>query len=100
MDKKSERLKYIRNFIEMKKAVTIDEFFPHISYCEKTLRRDIKNLRGITSYTHRGKLITLPNIPIFDKNGIWFYKDIGFTKYRNSLDLIVSPTTILKYIYY
>jgi hypothetical protein len=82
MDKKSERLKYIRNFIEMKKAVTIDEFFPHISYCEKTLRRDIKNLRGITSYTHRGKLITLPNIP--------FYKDIGFTKYRNSLDLIVS----------
>jgi hypothetical protein len=32
----------------------------------------------------------LPNIPIFDKNGIWFYKDIGFTKYRNSLDLIVS----------
>lgn len=90
MDKKSERLKYIRNYIEMKKAVTIDEFFPHISYCEKTLRRDIKNLRGITSYTHRGKLITLPNIPIFDKNGIWFYKDIGFTKYRNSLDLIVS----------
>lgn len=27
MDKKSERLKYIKNFIEMKKAVTIDEFF-------------------------------------------------------------------------
>jgi hypothetical protein len=90
MDKKSERLKYIRKFIEMKITVTIDEFFPHIAYCEKTLRRDIKNLRGITSYTHRGKFITLPNIPIFDKNGIWFYKDIGFTKYRNSLDLIVS----------
>jgi DeoR/GlpR family transcriptional regulator of sugar metabolism len=94
MDKKSERLKYIRNFIEMKKAVTIDEFFPHISYCEKTLRRDIKNLRGITSYTHRGKLITLPNIPIFDKNGLlcpiypYSTKTVsGFTKILDSQNI-------------
>lgn len=90
MDKKRERLEYIRSLIKMKIAVTIDDFFLNIQYCEKTLRRDIKHLNGITSYTHRGKFITLPNIPVFDENGIWYYKDIGFTKYRNSLDLIVS----------
>ena len=91
MDKEGrERLEFIKNFICKKKAVTIDDFFPHMLLCERTLRRDINVLGGITSYTHRGKFITLPNIPIFDKNGIWFYKDIGFTKFRNSLDLIVS----------
>jgi len=91
MDKQeSERLEFIRNFICKKKAVTIGDFFLHMHFCERTLRRDINELRGITSYTHRGKFITLPNIPIFDKNGIWFYKDIGFAKFRNSLDLIVS----------
>jgi hypothetical protein len=90
MDSKTERLEYIRSFIIKNKTVKISEFFHHIPYCEKTLRRDINDLSGITSYTHRGKFITLSNIPKFDKNGIWFYKDIGFTKFKNSLDLIVS----------
>jgi hypothetical protein len=90
MYSKAERLEYIRTFIKKNKAVTISEFFHHIAYCEKTLRRDINELNGITSYTHRGKFITLPNIPIFDKYGIWFYKEIGFTKYKNSLELIIS----------
>ena len=89
MYSKAERLEYIKAFIKKNKAVTISEFFHHIPYCEKTLRRDINDLNGITSYTHRGKFITLPNIPIFDNYGIWFYKDIGFTKYKNSLDLII-----------
>jgi len=90
MHSKPERSEYIGAFIKKNKAVTISEFFDHISYCEKTLRRDISDLKGITSYTHRGKFITLSNIPKFDKHGIWFYRDIGFTKYKNSLDLIVS----------
>ena len=55
-----------------------------------TLRRDIKALSGITSFTHRGEYVTLVDIPVYDKFGIWFYKNIGFTKFNNSLDLIVS----------
>ncbi|MCP4456872.1 MAG: DeoR family transcriptional regulator, partial [Cytophagales bacterium] len=88
MDKK-DRLKFIRDFIKAAQAITIDQLFAHVPYCEKTLRRDISELNAITSYTHRGKFITLQTIPEFDINGIWFFNDIGFTKYRNSLDLIV-----------
>ncbi len=90
MENKTERLELIYKFIQTKKAVTIDELSPHVPHCVKTIRRDIKELNAITSYTHRGKYITLQNIPIFDENGIWFYKNIGFTKYRSSLDLIVN----------
>ncbi len=90
MENKIERLELLNKFIQTKKAVTIDELSPHVPHCIKTIRRDIKELNGITSYTHRGKYITLQNIPAFDRNGIWFYRDIGFTKYRNSLDLIVN----------
>ena len=90
MFSKAERLEYIKTYIKNKKAVTISELFHHISYCEKTLRRDINELNGITSYTHRGKFVTLPDIPIFNNNGIWFYKEIGFTKFKNSFDLIIS----------
>lgn len=88
MDKKN-RLEFIRNFIQTAKAITIDQLFAHIPYCEKTLRRDMSELNAITSYTHRGKFITLQSIPEFDQNGIWFFNDIGFTKYRNSQDLII-----------
>ena len=87
MDKKN-RLEFIENIIQRDKAITINKLFPLIPYCEKTLRRDISELKAITSYTHRGKFITLPNIPEFDRNGIWFNTDIGFTKYKNSLELI------------
>ena len=32
----------------------------------------------------------MPDIPTFDENGIWFYEDIGFSRYRDSLALIVE----------
>jgi hypothetical protein len=34
--------------------------------------------------------VTLPDIPVFDNPGIWFYKDIGFSRFKNSLELIIS----------
>ena len=58
--------------------------------CYKTIQRDLKTVNAITSYTHRGKYITLPDIPAFDENGIWFYKQVGFTKFKNSFDLIIN----------
>lgn len=31
----------------------------------------------------------MKDVAKFDKNGIWFYRKVGFTKYKNSLELIV-----------
>jgi DNA polymerase III delta prime subunit len=90
MYSKPKRLEYIQTFIKKNKTVTISEFFQNIYCCEKTLRRDINDLNGITSFTHRGKYITLADIPVYNEFGIWFYKNIGFTKFKNSFDLIKS----------
>jgi len=90
MGKKNERLELLSNVVEANKVISMQELAKIFKECKKTMRRDIKQLDAITSYTHRGKFITLPHIPSFDVNGIWFYKGIGFTKHRNSMDLIVS----------
>jgi len=90
MGKKNERLDRLSDLVEANKAVSIQDLIRIFEECERTIRRDLKQLDAMTSYTHRGKFITLPYIPSFDVNGIWFYKGIGFTKHRNSLDLIVS----------
>ena len=84
-----ERQIFIENIIRSKKAQTFEQILKQVSCSEVTLRRDIRRIEGITSFTHQGRFVTLKDIAKFDKNGIWFYRKVGFTKYKNSLELIV-----------
>ena len=45
-----------------------------------SIRRLLKRAGYFSSYTHNGKWYTLSSIPVFNKNGIWLYGDIGFSK--------------------
>jgi len=84
------RLETIERIIRENQIQSFETILGKLDCSSITLRRDIKAIAGITSYTHRGKYITLADIPVFNENGIWFYKTVGFTKFKNSLDLIVS----------
>jgi uncharacterized protein YqgV (UPF0045/DUF77 family) len=84
------RLETIERIIRENQIQSFETILGKVDCSSITLRRDIKAIAGITSYTHRGKYITLADIPVFNENGIWFYKKVGFTKLKNSLDLIVS----------
>ena len=63
---------------------------PGIPIGTAAVRRDLRALNYVTSYTHRGQFITLPKIPCFDNNGIWFFHEIGFSQYGNSLESILK----------
>jgi hypothetical protein len=90
MKEKQIRLEAIEKILQKSKIKTFEKILAKMNCSSITLRRDIKALCGITSFTHRGEYVTLVDIPVYDKFGIWFYKNIGFTKFNNSLDLIVS----------
>jgi len=85
----NERQILVENIIRSKKIQTFEQILKQASCSAATLRRDIRLIKGITSYTHQGRFVTLKDIPKFDNNGIWFYRKVGFTKYKNSLELIV-----------
>ncbi len=87
---KDVRIKAISDFLQKQKIATVDQLMEAVESNEWTIRRDLKQLNAITSYTHSGRYITLSNIPKFDVNGIWFYREIGFTKFSSSLELIVQ----------
>ena len=89
MGGKTEKLEKLEIFIARHKAVSTEQILETIDNSERTVRRDLKKIHAITSYTHRGKFVTLPSVASFDSYGIWFYNHIGFTKHRNSMDLIV-----------
>ena len=89
MQTKSDRLDIIKKMIYQEKAVLFSVIASTVICSSITLRRDLKTLQALTSYTHRGSYVTLPDIPGFDNFGIWFHKGIGFSKFKNSLELII-----------
>jgi hypothetical protein len=54
-----------------------------------SVRRHLKQLGYFRSYTHNGKWYTLRDSPRFNREGIWYHKDIGFSKHGSLIAAIV-----------
>ena len=66
-----------------KKCYTIEQLSHLLDYSLISIRRFLKVIGYYSSFTNNSKWYTLRSIPSFDKNGIWFYQDIGFCKHGN-----------------
>lgn len=84
------RLDDISKMLYQKKVVSFAEIFSSMICSSVTLRRDLKTLEAMSSYTHRGSYVTLPDIAKFTRYGIWFYRGVGFSMYGSSLNTIVG----------
>lgn len=90
MQANTQRLDIVERNMRDKKVLSFDDVLKLVECSEITLRRDLKKLNALTSFTHRGKFMTLPDIPHFDERGLWFYRQIGFSKFGTSLDTIIG----------
>lgn len=45
-----------------------------------TVFRRLRDIGYLSSFTHGGRYYTLCDIPVFDNQGLWFYRDIGFSQ--------------------
>lgn len=50
-----------------------------------TVFRKLKTLNYLTSYTHRGRFYTLPDIAHFDDHGLWSHEAVWFSRYGTLL---------------
>jgi len=73
----------LAELFKQEKCYTIDELSRRLNYSLISIRRFLKAMGYYSSFTHNSKWYTLQSIPSFDKNGIWFYQDIGFCKHGN-----------------
>lgn len=53
----------------------------NLGYALISVRRFLKTVGYVRSYTHNGMWYTLRSTPRFNRDGIWHYKDIGFSKH-------------------
>lgn len=51
-----------------------------MGYSIPSVRRFLSNIGYYSSFTHNGKWYTLKRAARFNRDGLWFYKDIGFSK--------------------
>jgi hypothetical protein len=73
----------LAELFKQEKCYTIDELSRRLNYSLISIRRFLKVIGYYSSFTHNSKWYTLRSIPSFNKNGIWFYQDIGFCKHGN-----------------
>ena len=58
-----------------------------------SLFRDLKKLDLISSYTHTGQYHALMRLAKFDEDGLWFFQDVGFSRYGTLKRSLVHVVT-------
>jgi hypothetical protein len=68
---------------DQKKCWAIKELTHFLNYSTISIRRFLKDIGYYSSFTHNSMWYTLHPIPSFNKKGLWFYQNIGFSKHGN-----------------
>lgn len=75
------------------KIITIEQLIEWLKCSVITARRRLKKWQSYTSINKNGRYYTLPQIPVFDKNGLWKYRTVLFSKHGNLKQTIVALIT-------
>jgi len=73
-----------------RKVLTIEELAGLLQSSLSTARRRLKAWNTFTSYNKNGRYYALPSVPVFDANGLWWYRDIGFSRYGNLTETLTG----------
>ena len=71
---------------------TLQTLAEHLNYSEVSVRRFLKRIGYVRSYTHNGKLYTLKRIAQFNSQGIWRHKQTGFSKHGSLINHRAADT--------
>jgi len=76
----------VQAFLHRKRIATLEQL--KAALCTTgtmTVFRRLKKVGYMSSYSHRGKHYTLPEIPEFDEHGLWSYHSVWFSQHGNLL---------------
>lgn len=73
-----------------KKIMTIKQLSKILACSQITAKRRLKKWKALTSINKNSKYYTLPEIPVFDQNGLWKFETVVFSKYGNLKKTIIE----------
>jgi len=71
----------LEKLFHRRKCWMLDQLAQTLGYALISVRRFLKQIGYCRSYTHNGKWYTLHDSPDFDRDGLWHYRRIGFSKH-------------------
>lgn len=75
------------------KIVTIAQLVQWLKCSVITARRNLKRWQSLTSINRNARYYTLPQIPVFDENGLWKYQTVLFSRHGNLKQTIFALIT-------
>jgi len=81
MDALSGTTKKLVQALRRKKMLSLKELCKTASCCSMTVWRNLKTVGYYTSFSHNAQYWMLADTPRFDKDGLWFYRDVGFSEH-------------------
>jgi hypothetical protein len=75
---------------QARKVMTVGELARQMRCSTRTVHRRLQVWQAIHSYNQNGRYYVLPSVPTFDPNGLWRYRDIGFSQYGNLTETLVA----------
>lgn len=75
------------------KIITIAQLVEWFKCSVITARRKLKRWQSYTSINKNGRYYTLPQIPVFDENGLWKYQTVLFSKHGNLKQTVFALIT-------
>jgi len=73
-----------------KTVMTLAQLTLHLQRSQRTVHRQLKQWQAINSYNKNGRYYVLSDIPKFDGNGLWRWRDIFFSKYGNLTQTLIA----------
>jgi hypothetical protein len=71
----------------------IDPLAKQLDYSIPSVRRFLAQIGYYSSFTHNGRWYTLASIPRFSRQGLWFHKDIGFSRTGSLTNTLIALVT-------
>ena len=83
----------LRSFFAQNPCWMIQPLSTEMQYSIPSVRRFLAEVGYYSSFSHNGAWYTLRSIPRFEKNGLWFYRDIGFSRAGSLTKTLITLVT-------
>jgi len=85
-----EMLKSAQEALTLMKVFSFDQVLVLLNCSIRSGRLRMKQWGTYTSFNQNGRYYTMPSVPRFDEKGLWYYKDIYFSKHGNLKNTVVN----------
>ncbi len=91
MLRKPDALKALRAFFKKNRLAMLPDICALLDTTSRmSAFRRLRELDYLSSFSHVGRYYTLPCAAHFDPHGLWFYEEIGFSRFGNLKETVIQ----------